>query len=50
MSSILNNEKLEGINNDQLIAVVSAYLSAVGNSNHTMFYPHSFVGIVSLSS
>ncbi|MCP5415062.1 MAG: hypothetical protein H6961_10695 [Chromatiaceae bacterium] len=39
VSSILNNEKLEGINNDQLIAVVSAYLSAVGNSNHTMFYP-----------
>ena len=39
VDSILRNEELIGINNDQLLAVVSAHMSAVGNSNHTMFYP-----------
>ena len=47
MDSVLRNDEqflfkeLAGINNDQLLAVVSAYISAVGNSNHTMFYPPS---------
>ena len=41
MDSVLRNKELAGINNDQLLAVVSAYISAVGNSNHTMFYPPS---------
>ena len=39
MDSILGKEELVGINNDQLLAVVSAHISAVGNSNHAMFFP-----------